>query len=81
MPKKSSKTSKTNRSKQSKSSIERMKMEIANDLGVQLGGDASARECGSVGGQMTRRLVKLGQDRTKSSCQSNSKSKAKRKSK
>lgn len=45
----------------SKEAIERMKYEIANEFGVQLGADATARANGSVGGEITRRLVQLGQ--------------------
>ena len=44
-----------------KQAIERMKYEIANKFGVNLGPDATARATGSVGGEITRRLVKLGQ--------------------
>lgn len=77
MPRKSKTSNKSKQNKTSKSSLERMKMEIANDFGVDLGGDASARECGSVGGEMTRRFVKMGQDRSKSSCERSSKSKSK----
>ena len=44
-----------------KQAIERMKYEIANEFGVNLGPDATARANGSVGGEMTKRLVKLGQ--------------------
>ena len=35
--------------------------EIANELGVNLGPDASARSNGSVGGEITKRLVEMGQ--------------------
>jgi len=41
--------------------INQMKYEIANELGVQLGPDATARQNGSVGGEITRRLVQLAQ--------------------
>jgi len=34
-----------------------MKAEIANEFGVQLGADATARQNGSVGGEITKRLV------------------------
>ena len=44
-----------------KGAIERMKYEIANEFGVQLGADATARANGSVGGEITRRLVQMGQ--------------------
>ena len=46
----------------SKQAIERMKYEIANEFGVNLGPDTTARANGSVGGEITKRLVKLGQN-------------------
>ena len=45
----------------SKQAIERMKYEIANEFGVNLGPDATSRANGSVGGEITQRLVKLGE--------------------
>ena len=44
-----------------KQAIERMKYEIAKEFGVNLGPDATSRANGSVGGEITKRLVKLGQ--------------------
>ena len=41
--------------------INQMKAEIANEFGVQLGPDATARQNGSVGGEITKRLVKQAQ--------------------
>ena len=38
--------------------IDQMKYEIASEQGVQLGADATARQNGSVGGEITKRLVK-----------------------
>ena len=46
----------------SKQAIERMKYEIANEFGVNLGPDATSRANGSAGGEITMRLVKLGQN-------------------
>ncbi|MCM3115542.1 alpha/beta-type small acid-soluble spore protein [Neobacillus sp. MER 74] len=37
--------------------LDQMKQEIANEFGVQLGADTTARANGSVGGEMTKRLV------------------------
>jgi len=37
--------------------LDPMKYEIANEFGVELGPDASARANGSVGGEITKRLV------------------------
>ena len=45
-----------------KQAIERMKYEIANEFGVNVGPDATARANGSVGGEITKRLVQLGQN-------------------
>ena len=44
-----------------KQAIERMKYEIANEFGVNLGPDATSRANGSVGGEITRRLVSMAQ--------------------
>ena len=41
--------------------LERMKYEIASELGITLGADTTSRLNGTVGGEMTRRLVKLGE--------------------
>lgn len=45
-----------------KEAVDALKYEIATELGVKLGADTSARENGTVGGEMTRRLVKLGEE-------------------
>lgn len=45
--------------------ISDMKYEIANELGVNLGADATARQNGSVGGEITRRLVSMAQNQIK----------------
>ena len=39
--------------------IEKMKYEIANELGVNMGPDATSRANGSVGGEITKRLVQM----------------------
>ncbi len=44
-----------------KQAIEQMKYEIANELGVNMGPDATSRANGSVGGEITKRLVQMGQ--------------------
>ena len=46
-----------------KQAIERMKYEIANEFGVNLGPDTTSRANGSVGGEITKRLVQLGQNK------------------
>ncbi|MCM3730803.1 alpha/beta-type small acid-soluble spore protein [Fictibacillus nanhaiensis] len=37
--------------------VEQMKYEIATEFGVQLGADSTSRANGSVGGEITKRLV------------------------
>ena len=46
----------------SKQAIENLKYEIARELGITLGADTSSRLNGTVGGEMTKRLVKLGEE-------------------
>ena len=50
-----------------KNAIDQMKYEIANEIGVNLGPDTTARENGSVGGEITKRLVAMGQSQMSSS--------------
>lgn len=45
--------------------LDQMKNEIANEFGVQLGADTTARANGSVGGEMTKRLVAMAQEQLK----------------
>ena len=42
-----------------KQAIEKMKYEITNELGVNMGPDATSRANGSVGGEITKRLVQM----------------------
>ena len=51
----------------SENAINQMKYESANELGVNLGPDATARQNGSVGGEITKRLVKQAQSQLGSS--------------
>ncbi|TCP66251.1 alpha/beta-type small acid-soluble spore protein [Baia soyae] len=39
--------------------LDQMKYEIASEFGVQLGGETTSRANGSVGGEITKRLVAL----------------------
>ena len=56
-------TSRSNsQSKSGKKALEPMKYEIANEFGVNLGPDATSRANGSVGGEITKRLVQMGQN-------------------
>ena len=50
-----------------KQAIEQMKYEIAYELGVKMGPDATSRANGSVGGEITKRLVKMGEQNLGSS--------------
>ncbi|WEG13676.1 alpha/beta-type small acid-soluble spore protein [Pullulanibacillus sp. KACC 23026] len=43
--------------------INQMKLEIAQEFGVQLGADTTSRANGSVGGEITKRLVAMAQQR------------------
>ena len=43
-----------------KQAIEAMKYEIAREFGVTLGPDATSRANGSIGGEITKRLVERG---------------------
>ncbi|MEW9677577.1 alpha/beta-type small acid-soluble spore protein [Lentibacillus sp. L22] len=39
--------------------MENMKDEIANEFGVKPGADTTARENGSVGGEMVKRMIQI----------------------
>ena len=58
--KKSQNKNNTNSNKQA---IENMKYEIASELGVSMGANATSRDNGSVGGEMTKRLVQMGEQK------------------
>ena len=65
----------------SRNSIDKMKYEIANEFGVNLGANASSRDNGLVGGEMTKRLIENGMTRSKSSTNTNSKKQTNKRSK
>ncbi len=44
---------------QAANALDQMKYEIAQEFGVQLGPDATSRQNGSVGGEITKRLVQM----------------------
>ena len=44
-----------------KQALEQMKYEIAQEFGVTLGADTTSRANGSVGGEITKRLVQMAQ--------------------
>ena len=47
---------------QAKDAMNRFKMEVANEIGVNLkegyNGDLTSREAGSIGGEMVRQMIK-----------------------
>lgn len=45
----------------SRQALENLKYEIARELGITLGADQTSRLNGTVGGEMTKRLVELGE--------------------
>ena len=57
-------TSSSNRTSvpEAKGALNRFKMEVANELGVNLkqgyNGDLTSRESGSIGGEMVRQMIK-----------------------
>lgn len=55
----SSSSNNASNKKQKNTTVEQMKYEIAGEFGVELGADATARQNGQVGGEITKRLVKL----------------------
>ena len=59
-------TSKTRSNANNRQQAADMKYEIANELGVNLGPDATARQNGSVGGEMTKRLVSMAKSKQNS---------------
>ena len=42
--------------------LDQMKEEIASEMHVQLGADTTARENGSVGGEMVKRMISIAED-------------------
>ncbi|MFA5604141.1 MAG: alpha/beta-type small acid-soluble spore protein [Bacilli bacterium] len=44
-----------------KQALDQMKYEIASEFGVNLGPETSSRMNGTVGGEITRRLVQMGE--------------------
>ncbi len=67
MAKKRTQKKSNTREKQVSRSTEQMKYEIANEFGVNLGANASSRENGLVGGEMTKRLIENGKSRSNQS--------------
>ena len=59
----------SSKNKATNASTEQMKYEIANEFGVALGADTTSRANGSVGGEITRRLVQSGMNNISGSYQ------------
>jgi hypothetical protein len=47
--------------------LDQMKYEIAQEFGVQLGADTTSRANGSVGGEITKRLVSMAEQQVSGS--------------
>jgi len=45
--------------------LDQFKYEIANEFGIQLGGDRTSRENGRVGGEMTKRMIQFAEQNLK----------------
>lgn len=43
--------------------INQMKEEIAQEFGIQYGADISSRDNGRIGGEITKRLIQLGEQK------------------
>ena len=56
-------TRKTNKTTNSLANVDNMKYEIASEFGVKLGANATSRDNGLVGGEMTKRLVQKATNR------------------
>ena len=54
-----------------KQAIDSMKYEIAREFGVTLGPDTTSRDNGSVGGEITKRLVERGMSQLSGNSNSN----------
>lgn len=58
-PKTTNTNTNTSSNTNQQSNVEKMKYEIANEFGVNLGAQATSAENGRVGGEMTKRLVEM----------------------
>ena len=65
----------------SRKSIDRMKYEIANEFGVNLGASASSRDNGMVGGEITKRLIENSMNKTTTDTNSKTRKRSRKKSK
>ena len=60
-----SKRSEKKNNKNARQSMDKMKYEIANEFGVNLGPEASSRSNGQTGGEMTKHLVDIARKKKK----------------
>ena len=64
-------SNKTNRTEvpEAKAALDRFKIEVASELGVNLkegyNGDLTSKEAGSIGGEMVRRMIKKQEEQMK----------------
>ena len=64
-------SNKTNRTEvpEAKAALDRIKTEVASELGVNLkegyNGDLTSKEAGSIGGEMVRRMIKKQEEQMK----------------
>ena len=64
-------SNKTNRTEvpEAKAALDRLKKEVASELGVNLkegyNGDLTSKEAGSIGGEMVRRMIKKQEEQMK----------------
>ena len=65
-----SKKSNANKKASNKQTMNQMKYEIASEFGISLGADSSSKANGTVGGEITKRLVKMGESKLGSSSKS-----------
>jgi len=47
---------------QSENVLDQMKYEIADELGIEIHGDMTAREAGKIGGSMVSKMIKMTQE-------------------
>ncbi|MGI6119934.1 MAG: small, acid-soluble spore protein, alpha/beta type [Desulfosporosinus sp.] len=52
-------------SKGASQQLDQFKYEVANEMGIPLGGDRTSRENGSVGGQMTKKMIQFAEEHLK----------------
>ena len=65
----SSSSSSSKTKKEAQSALDRFKMEVASEIGVNLkegyNGDLTSKEAGSIGGEMVRRMIRKQEEQMK----------------